>query len=387
MSGNDLEAWADQLSVALDTPLPVERTLFNHIMSLPQEVFDMMIGHLSMNEQAKLASISDELYHKVRPVMDGFVWRDAPLPLPQMMGYDLRMQWDYVKQAEEAAAATGHVACPWCYIIHSPLRPLYPTTSFKCAWVSDPTISAEGARFQVPPGWHPLMIYAFDRWSSLGLDTTPLREAGQFDYLDERTYEDIPMGRDQWNLKWVPGHGVFARWRKSELFVESDETVYSREPMCLCEHNLLSFSMARFHEGVFDQQTMSTTYWWDTGFGGTQEISTPLLTTADKRSDDLVVGQVGGCRGCATDFQAAWEAFYTYTEKYGKCHWLHTTTWFQLGRPDIVAKHDKMENSNSLWPNNDQGWLSYTQQDNHQLQAPGARATVSGFPDGFADHN
>ncbi|KAK7984665.1 hypothetical protein PG988_002287 [Apiospora saccharicola] len=228
------DALVQELQKALDEAAELPMSLMDQLQRMPAEVFDGIVGNLTIPQQADLARSTPAMYRRVKPVMEGYVWSNAPLPLPEMMGDGesrLQLQWQYVKQAEADAKGTELVACPWCSIIHHPLHSLDSKTSmYWCTYQdhirSDPVTSLFLRGMDNRPlKWHPLVVYAFGVWSQRGIDTTPLVDAAELNYSAEEldVSDSVPMTRNQWKLKWVPDHGLFVRWRQPEMVTSPDD--------------------------------------------------------------------------------------------------------------------------------------------------------------------
>ncbi|KAK8104734.1 uncharacterized protein PG998_011767 [Apiospora kogelbergensis] len=393
----DMSAWKDQLLTSVYSSIPMEPTIIDQIVNgVPREIFDLIMNELTLDEQAKLASSSAELNRYIRPVMDGFVWTNPPWSLPDMMIGDKDMPWAYVKLAEEAAAATGHVACPWCNTIHSPLRALetppgrevdYWTyynrknrrrqgrrrlAGYMCSRAPRPDNAGVGPYQSIPSSWHPLMLYAFGRWSTLGLNTARLRQAAGLDFFSEELSAnlDVPIERHQWNLNWVPGYGLFARARHSQLYIETDNFVTGPDPICICGECALVFDCGRLNKAEFSVEAASITY------KRTPPFQAPVISADDWKSGGLYIGRTLGCPRCPLEFQFAWEAFENdrSRELYGECHWMHFTTWFHIGNIDILAKFEMMMNDVA------DNWLVIPQVDRRELLSDhGEIARLSGL--------
>lgn len=331
-------------------------SLMEQLARMPREVFDNIVGHLTIPKQADLARASAVMYTQVRPVMDGFVWENAPLPLPEMTA-DGRLPWPYLKQAEAAAAGTELVACPWCNVLHHPLRALDKgDAAFPCA--RQVHIGHDGNTFWIltgldnrPAKWHPLLLYAFSVWSQRGLDTTRLVDAGDLNYACEKldVGDTVPMTRDQWKLKWVPGRGLFARWRQSEMVVADDDWEVWFEACCACQEVRRSFNTVRLNAGRFDLRASQMHRGWYDDHGVFQRTDVPMLTGPYR---PLMTSPVDGCGRCGMDYEWAWQE--ADAGEYGAGHWLHFTTWFHVGGGggrdvDIKAIHDSMQKGRGHW--------------------------------------
>ncbi|KAK7961916.1 uncharacterized protein PG986_002741 [Apiospora aurea] len=270
--------------------------------------------------------------------MEGCVWESPPLPLLEMMSCG-RLRFKYVKQAEEFAKARGHVACPWCCIIHSSLRCLEnpEESEFLCAKLLLPgdvecasgtdlvyTPPLPRGLLGLPPrGWHPLIVYAFGLWSKWGRDTVPLRKAAGLDYVDENL--DDWMVRDEWKLNWVPEHGLFAYWRHSKLISPVYEGREPERDCCACGDSF-GYDPQSLNLGLFEGNAAVLHQQRRDDHGVRQRTETQMLSGPP---GELVVSEIRGCRRCGRDFQLAWQA--CETEQHGACHWLQFTTWFYLG--------------------------------------------------------
>ncbi|KAK8016662.1 hypothetical protein PG993_014851 [Apiospora rasikravindrae] len=273
--------------------------------------------------------------------MDGYTWEAPPLPLLEMTSRG-RLRFACVKQAEEAAEARDHVACPLCCIVHSPLRCLDKSNAseFPCAKLllpgdddadceidlADDQSLPRGLLGLPPRDWHPLIIYAFGLWSKRGRDTAPLRNAAGLDYVEE-DLDDEWMVRDEWKLNWVPEHGLFAYWRHSQLVssVCDDGRVPVRD-CCACGDSF-AYDPESLNHGLFEGNAAILRHKWRGDDGAQRRSNTQLLSGPPR---ELVVSQIHGCRRCGRDYQLAWQA--CETEQHGACHWLHFTTWFYLGK-------------------------------------------------------
>lgn len=360
MRALELEARAESGSAEMD------KSFVDRILELPRELFDMVIGEMTISQQANLMSTNKALYDKVLPVMDSFIWNAPSKPLPQMLNDRGQLHWEYVKQAEKISIDMGKVACPWCNIVHSPLRCLDdgPGSRFLCAGLPPlghgrPNYLPPQGFDKRPNGWHPLMLYAFAVWSANGRDTTPLRDAAGLDYsrevLDPVT--NAPTTRDQWKLNWVPGHGLFARWQHSELILPDDTAIETNKECCGCAHTFQYYDRGTLNEvhgeeAQFDQDCVHIFHMpRPRDIDQTGSRTTMLSGKATK----LNVGVVDGCHECGMDFQFAWEEFDTQpldgVQQWLR-HWLHFTTWFHLGRDfDIQAVCNTMQAQNGQWHN------------------------------------
>ncbi|KAK8061856.1 hypothetical protein PG994_008222 [Apiospora phragmitis] len=353
----ELHDAADQIRSVLQEPIK-ENSTFDRLLKLPRELFDEMVNHLTMDEQSKLASSSQAMYDYVLPVMDGFVWLEPPLPLPKMIGPDGRLPFHYVKQAEEAAKATGHVACPWCSIIHSPLRCLdtaakgFPCASLVHRGFDDYSFPILYGLDNRPEKWHPLIVYAFAVWSQRRRHTAPLLEAAGLDHFEERIGvvgegegEVIPMGRTQWKMNWVPGQGLFARWRQSELITSEEDWPDRDRECCAGTCTYRTFHLGKLNQGVFDMGASFIRHVWDDADGNRHGNKTQMLTSPYR---ELMISRVHGCHNCSMDFEFAWQECDTAAS--GMCHWVHFTTWYHVGKDiDIEAIHDNMKKYQGSW--------------------------------------
>lgn len=377
----------EQVAQEIRTQLPLpelNRSLVQRMRRMPREVFDEVLQHLTIPEQAKLALSNDNMYTHVHPAMDGFVWDTVPLPLPQMMQID-KLQWEYVKQAEAAAVGTGLVACPWCSIIHDPLHSLDKSNvGFPCASQVhigfDPHIFVNCCGLDNRPlNWHPLVLYAFAIWSQRGRDTTRLVDAAELNNSIEvlEHEEHVPYSLYQWKLKWVPGHGLFARWRQSQVATTDDEWEhgYDVEECCACGEVRRTFDTAKLDQGTFDLNSSRLTRFWKDD-NGTDHVTNIQMLEGPYRP--LMTSPIVGCHKCSMDFQIAWQEYDT-GEMHGMAHWHHFTTWIHVGKDvDIKAIHDVMQARNGHWDDFPQSGPA----DCSPLGI-GQVARLSGFPDDY----
>ncbi|KAK8075516.1 hypothetical protein PG997_010179 [Apiospora hydei] len=374
-------------------------SLIERMLKLPRELFDAIVCHLTFQEQARLAFSCKAMYYYVRPVMDGFVWESPPLPLLEMMSRG-RLRVEHVKQAEEAAKARGHVACPWCSIIHPPLRCLDQSddgeflcasheysdlddTTHEVAWGTDAAYfpSPSGALGPPPREWHPLILYAFSLWSNRGRDTAPLRKAAGLDYVRE-DLEDC-MERDEWRLNWVPGHGLFVYWRYSDWISPDDVGAEPGRDCCACG-DYIECDPTQLNRGAFGGGAAVLHREWLDDDGAWRRSDTQMLSGPPR---EIVASEIRGCQRCGCDYQVAWQA--CATENHGAGHWLHFTTWIYLGKDiDIQAYYadttedpgdeDLTETDIGGWPFN----LRSGPLDSPPF-AIGEIARLSGFPDDY----
>ncbi|KAK8115707.1 hypothetical protein PG984_012209 [Apiospora sp. TS-2023a] len=298
----------------------------------PVEVLEMIVGRLSLADQANLAASNQALRALIRPVMNGWVWQDAPVSLRQMLTPAGDMQWRYVLNAEQDVPdAYGYVACHWCHNIHAPTAAIdWDVVGFDCGealrstyegGIAGPSTSTVSL-YERPLKWHPLVLYAFVSWSQQGRVASALRRQADLDsfkYFDEDEYAESSSVLE-WNAVWRANHGLFIRRRESESFHDSRMGPVD-EDCCPCGGNTKTINYAALQE-----ETITAVATSDQG-----PVSTVMLDEADRRSATLVVGPVHGCTFCGVDFQAALTT--TWDEEGKKVFTVHWTTWYHLGNP------------------------------------------------------
>ncbi|KAK7994260.1 hypothetical protein PG991_015848 [Apiospora marii] len=200
-----------------------------------------------------------------------------------------------------------------------------------------------------PKRWHPLVVYAFSLWSQRGRDTTPLVDAADLNLRTEELIagDNIPTTRSHWKLKWVPGQGLFARWRQSEMVMSADGWT-EMEYCCACSEVRKEYDTTLLNNRTFDVNATSIQR-RSTGANGQTQVTNGGVLTGPY--GPLMTGPVAGCPRCSMDFQFAWQEHNTGAE-YGVGHWLHFTTWFHIGKDvDIKAIHDNMKARSGDWHN------------------------------------
>ncbi|KAK8131928.1 hypothetical protein PG999_000101 [Apiospora kogelbergensis] len=383
----DMAADAHDLTTAL--VLSETNTMFENLWRMPNELFDKIVGCLDLKDQVKLSVTCKALLARVKPVMDDFVW-NPPVPLYKM-GRNGRMYPKYVRLAE-MVAQNGHVACPWCSSIHSPMRSMEPNSGFECAKYG--LTLYNGYRIR---GIHPLVIYAIQRrvMQERGINhlMDSAEEASFEDSDDIRRkrpvvrvgeVEDHPQSFDKWlysrnilnfqwssKINWVPGRGLFVQQRYSVLCPLSGWRFSWRRrwrDMALSFwmylwrlSQFLSLALFRAflarhfprYEPRYDHYICGCgkyclhsyplllkdlervgLYLIDKEVGA---LTPPVISAADIRSRKLAISQVLFCQACRSEFQVAVRKVTVKPEgsnsnsKGSEACWVHYTTWTHLG--------------------------------------------------------
>lgn len=306
------------------------------VCNAPPEVFILIIGELSLPDQARLATVNRSLRATVIPVLNGWAWRDPPVSLPTMITFG-EMGMQYLEQAEQLAAARDLVACPWCATIHPPLAAIDPAYSgFACQAAPRNAYECENYRivslYERPALWHPLVIYAFVMQSQNNRSTATLCRTAQLDRHQETFMvagqgTTVQCASEEWRMIWRPGTGLFIRQRTSETIFSGDAGGALDRPICPCEAHTLSCDYDLLREEDFSMAVVTE---FETGQPVPLDIEQEdVLSEIHRRSPTLLVGPVGGCPYCGIDWQGAW----TSSPGEGETGTLHWTTWYFLGSP------------------------------------------------------
>ncbi|KAK7982041.1 hypothetical protein PG988_004279 [Apiospora saccharicola] len=250
---------------------------------------------------------------------------------------------NYLEMAEQAASATGFVACPWCATIHPPLAAIDRRgfQGFACQTMRRQASEYDNHRllslYLRPRAWHPLVIYAFVLYSQSNRPTTDLRQFAQLDralqsYMEYRGGESVLCKTEECRMIWQPGTGLFIRHRMSEIVFSDDAGGALSRPCCPCETHWSTYNYDGLREEdfglAFPDCAVYTTF--ETGNPAPNELQDVVaLSETHRRSSTLLVGPVGGCAHCGIDWQAAW----TSSDGEGEVGTIHWTTWFFLGTP------------------------------------------------------
>lgn len=325
----------------------------------PPELFLLMVGRLSLADQANLSEVNQALRAKVRPVMNGWVWDNPPLPLRRMLTSVGTMKWKYMLTAESTVPAEkGYVACPWCRNVHVPTVVVDPECEgFACQRTTLTRGSYEGWSSRVvslywrPTWWHPLVLYGLARYSRLGLNTAALRKQAHLDGHQTVDQDAFSTGLADWKAVWRSGHGLFIRRRLSDSFDGKQASPLSPvlQVCCPCQKN---FKFLDYEALRGEDVTGSIVSRHLTGLLVPNSLAeTVLLDEADRQSASLLVGRIHGCHYCGVDWQAA------MTTSPGGETTIHWSTWYHLGSPnsvyeviEVLKDRDRRRNPNAPAP-------------------------------------
>ncbi|KAK8011157.1 hypothetical protein PG990_010122 [Apiospora arundinis] len=345
-------------SMDIDQPAmpakPVARDLIRWMLGMypsigcPREIFDSIVGYLSMVDQLSLATTNVALRKLVVPVFDGWVWSQPTMSFTNMMAHG-RMQWPFLAQAEQQAA-NGYVACPWCRKLHDPVEVVLHNAvddpaPYACREVERNTYETESQRlvslYERPYLWNPLVLLGFIRKTLLGRNLTLLRNATSLDChrnssvrtvtLEDGTTAPEVYQEEQWKTVWQPSHGLFLRQRVMEICTPEDSVGSLEMPCCPCERNrkIINYDplfREKFNEALYTEFQPGTK-------GINPVVRENMLSEEGRLSYMLVAGPVRGCEYCGIDWQAAWRL--RDEQDGGMLIW---TTWFFLGKPTTLPE-------------------------------------------------